>query len=110
VVGHAGVEAIEPQNGRGFRVSTAAGALACRWLVIAAGAWTGEVAAMLGVSLRVLVDVNMLTVTEPAPPFLDRVVTHVRGVLSVKQHPDGTCLRSCRIMATLTPRDGIRMI
>jgi sarcosine oxidase, subunit beta len=92
VVGHAGVEAIGPRNGGGFRVRTAAGALACRRLVIAAGAWTGEVAAMLGVSLPVLVDVNMLTVTEPAPPFLEGIVTHVGGVLSLKQYPNGTCL------------------
>jgi sarcosine oxidase, subunit beta len=92
VVGHAGVEAIEARNGRGFRVRTAAGALACQRLVVAAGAWTGEVAAMLGVSLPVLVDVNMLTVTEPAPPFLERIVTHIGGVLSLKQYPNGTCL------------------
>ena len=34
----------------------------------------------------------MLTVTEPAPLTIDRVVTHVAGVLSIKQHPNGTCL------------------
>jgi sarcosine oxidase subunit beta len=91
LVGHAGVEAIEERTD-GFRVATAAGALSCRRLVIAAGAWAGEVAAMLGTVLPVLVDVNMLSVTEPAPPLLDRVVTHVGGILSLKQYPDGTCV------------------
>ena len=91
VVGHASVEAIE-LRADGFRVATAAGALSCRQLVIAAGAWTGAVAAMLGAALPVLVDVNMLSVTEPAPPLLDRVVTHAGGILSLKQYPNGTCV------------------
>ena len=91
LVGQAGVEAIEERTA-GFRVATAAGALSCRRLVIAAGAWAGEIAAMLGVVLPVLVDVNMLSVTEPAPPLLDRVVTHVGGILSLKQYPNGTCV------------------
>ena len=47
---------------------------------------------MLDAAFPVEVDVNMLTVTEPAPPLFDRVVTHVGGILSVKQYPNGTCL------------------
>ncbi len=61
-------------------------------IVNTAGAWTGEIAAMLGARLPMEVDVNMLTVTESVPPFIDRVVTHVGGILSVKQYSNGTCL------------------
>ena len=47
---------------------------------------------MLGAKLPLYVDVNMLSVTEPAPPLIDRVVTHIGGVLSLKQHRNGTIL------------------
>ncbi|MBL8669547.1 MAG: FAD-binding oxidoreductase [Alphaproteobacteria bacterium] len=77
---------------RGYRVTTAAGTVDCAQLVIAAGAWTGKVAALLGVDLPVDADVNMLSVTEPAPPLLDKVVTHMGGVLSLKQYPNGTVM------------------
>ena len=76
----------------GCRLATAAGAIRCHILVIAAGAWSGEIATMLGVDLPLMVDVNMLTITEPAPPVLDRVVTHMGGVLSLKQYANGTCM------------------
>ncbi|MBM3570924.1 MAG: FAD-binding oxidoreductase [Alphaproteobacteria bacterium] len=91
VIGNAEVTAIEAA-GTGYRVVTAAGSIACRTAVIAAGAWSGQVAAMLGVRLPVSADVNMLSVTEPAPPLLDRVVTHIGGILSLKQYPNGTCM------------------
>lgn len=91
VVAHAAVEAIETEAS-GYRVSSAAGALRCRHLVIAAGAWSGRIAGLLGVALPVMVDVNMLTVTEPAPRLLDKIVTHIGGILSLKQYPNGTCM------------------
>lgn len=77
----------------GYVIAIARGArVRCRSLVLAAGAWTGMVAASIGVALPVMVDVNMLHVTEPAPPLMDRVVTHVGGVLSLKQYANGTCM------------------
>jgi glycine/D-amino acid oxidase-like deaminating enzyme len=47
---------------------------------------------MLGVTLPVGLDVNMLTITEPARPVMDRIVTHVRDILTLKQYPNGTCM------------------
>lgn len=76
----------------GYRVTTGAGTITARVLVIAAGAWSGEAARMLGIDLPVSADVNMLSVTEPTAPLLDRVVTHIGGILSLKQYPNGTCL------------------
>ena len=34
----------------------------------------------------------MLTITEPAAPVMDRLVTHVQGILTLKQYPNGTCM------------------
>ena len=90
IVSHAGVSAIDCAGG--YCLDTAAGKIRCGIVAIAAGAWSGQIAAMLGVELPILVDVNMLTITEPAPAFLDRVVTHIGGVLSLKQYPNGTCM------------------
>lgn len=80
------------RDGAGFRIGTTQGEIEADRLVIAAGAWTGGVARMLGVDLPVAADVNMLTITEPAPRLIDRVITHIGGILSLKQYPNGTCL------------------
>lgn len=90
LVGHAEVRAIDSDDG--CRLSTPGDTIRCDILVIAAGAWSGQIAAMLGVELPLMVDVNMLTITEPAQPVLDRVVTHMGGVLTLKQYANGTCM------------------
>src|SRR5262245_64655552 len=63
----AGVEAVAAEGAR-LQVRTARGPIRCGTLVIAAGVWTGEVARMLGVTLPVGLDTNMLTITESAGP------------------------------------------
>jgi len=76
-----------------FCVRTSTGqTIGASHIVNTAGAWAAGVAAMLGTRLPMEVDVNMLTVTESAPPLFDRVVTHVGGILSIKQFANGTCL------------------
>jgi len=80
------------RDAAGFVIATKDGDIRADRVVIAAGAWTGGVARMLGVDLPVAADVNMLTITEPAPRLIDRVITHIGGILSLKQYPNGTCL------------------
>jgi sarcosine oxidase subunit beta len=75
-----------------YAIETSRGTLRANEIVVAAGAWAGRVAGFLDADFPMQVDVNMLTVTEPAPPLLDHVVTHAAGILSVKQHTNGTCL------------------
>lgn len=83
----------EPGSARGrYVIVTDKGAIHAKDVVVAGGAWAGKLAAMLDAGYPVEVDVNMLTVTEPAPLSIDRVVTHAAGILSIKQHPNGTCL------------------
>jgi glycine/D-amino acid oxidase-like deaminating enzyme len=76
----------------GYTATTAAGTVSCKTLVIAAGPWSARLAKMLGADFPFYVDVNMLSVTEPAPFVLDRIVTHIGGILSLKQMPNGTVL------------------
>ena len=79
-------------DGDRLRLATPRGAVRCRTLVIAAGVWSGEVAKFLGLALPVSLDTNMLTITEPTGLVMDRIVTHVRGMLTLKQYPNGTCM------------------
>lgn len=76
----------------GVSVATSRGEVRCKTLVIAAGAWSASLAAMLGVHLPLSLDVNMVSVTEPAGSTIPSVVTHVRGILTLKQVANGTCL------------------
>lgn len=86
------VAAIEPV-GDGYVVKTGTGAIyRCGRLVIAAGAWSGEVARQLGLVAPVKLDVNMIGVTAPSDVFMQGVVTHVRGILTLKQVANGTLL------------------
>lgn len=75
-----------------YVVTTPKGDVRAQHVVDTAGAWAGEIAAMLDAAFPVDVDINMLTVTEPTPLLIDKVVTHAGGILSLKQYPNGTCL------------------
>ena len=85
------------REGAGYAVTTRFGVTRCRAVVVTAGPWSGEIARMLGVALPLYVDTNMLTITEPGPKVFDRVVSHVAGILTLKQYENGTgCGRTGR--------------
>ena len=88
LVGEAEVTAIVPE-GRGYALTTAKGTMRAANVVIAAGPWSGALAKSLGFALPLYVDVNMATITEPAPMFIDTSLLHAEGILSLKQFPTG---------------------
>ena len=47
---------------------------------------------MIGYKLPICLDVNMVSVTEPAPPTIAKILTHARGILTLKQVDNGSCL------------------
>ena len=63
-----------------------------RQIAITAGAWSGRLAAKLGINMPISLDVNMVSVTEPARPTIENIVTHARGILTLKQVANGSCL------------------
>jgi sarcosine oxidase subunit beta len=79
------VTAAESDADRGFLVRTSEGRVRCRILLGAAGAWTGDLAKMLGVDLPVHTELLQALITSFGPPVFPHVVTHVRGNLTLKQ-------------------------
>ena len=61
-------------------------------LVLAGGAWLGEMTGWLGVRLPVRALVNQLAVTERLPPVMRTVVGVASGLLSLKQFGNGTAV------------------
>ena len=88
---HVPVRAIDAGDG-GFRVTTPEGPIDARRLLIASGAWSASVAAMLGVTLPINVRVNTVSVTEPGPKRLSAAIGHATGLLTLKQKPNGSYL------------------
>lgn len=75
------VTGIRRQNGR-FIVETDTETFSAHQLVLAAGAWTPELARLLGVQVPVRPVRGQILVTEPAPPFLKHTVTGVRQTVN----------------------------
>lgn len=84
------VTGVEP--GKTVELTSTAGTFAVGQLALATGAWTQKAAALLGAHLPVSIDVNMVSVTEPAPPTIKGLVSHARGILTLKQVANGSCL------------------
>jgi glycine/D-amino acid oxidase-like deaminating enzyme len=73
-------------------IVTSAGTLRADRVLICCGAWSAQVAALAGAELLIKLDVNMLSVTDPCDALIPNVVCHARGILTMKQTANGTCL------------------
>lgn len=90
---HAAVTGIADRDGPGaarFRLTTAAGPIEAHRVVDAAGAWAGDVAAMVGLRLPLRADGLHVNVTEPREPMLAPMVQHIGRRLTLKQTANGT--------------------
>ena len=77
----------------GFRVTTGnAGTILARRLLLAAGAWTKSLAALLHVDLPISTRVNTVSVTEPGRKVLTAGIGHATGLLTLKQKDNGSFL------------------
>jgi sarcosine oxidase subunit beta len=79
------VTAIERRAGGAFRIVTPAGAFAAQRIVCAAGAWSPEVAQLVGASLPNRPQRHEILSTEPLKPFLKPMVTVSETGLYVSQ-------------------------
>src|SRR5581483_7833673 len=82
--------AIEQEPSGAYRVETTTGRLWARRVVLAAGAQTAEVAAMLGATLPIIQHPLQVMVTEPWPPILTQLIQHASRHLSLRQTQYGT--------------------
>lgn len=89
---HAAVRDIEVLGERRFMVRTAVGDITARRIVDCAGAWCGELAAMVGIRLPVRSEGLHVNVTEPRPHLLTPMVQHIGRRLTLKQTEVGTYL------------------
>lgn len=73
-----------------FLVKTPAGDVRASIIVNAANVWAGQIAAMVGCSLPVTMEIQMAMITNGGPRIFPHVLTAVRGNLTLKQEfPSG---------------------
>lgn len=75
---------------RRFTVRTSAGTIVANRVVDCAGAWSGELAAMVGLRLPVRHEGLHVNVTEPRPTLLVPMVQHIGRRLTLKQTEQNT--------------------
>ena len=87
---NAEVQRIEPQDRGGFVVSTNRGSVRAARLVNAAGGWTNQIAAMVGLRHPVRRDGLHVNVTEPRERLITPLVQHIGRRLTLKQAENNT--------------------
>ena len=86
---HTTVKSIEHQGGQITGVVTDTGHVSCDLVVLAAGAWSMELAQPLGVNLPAVARAPQMIATSPLPPLLHQVIGARGRLLSLKQVPSG---------------------
>ena len=61
-------------------------------LLIACGVWSPKVCSWLGVNIPINIDINHVMVSAPEKIVVKHVITHAKGILTVKQLDIGTVL------------------
>ena len=86
------VTGIAIDGGRVTGVTTDDGNVSAEIVVLAAGAWSAELAKGIGIDLPVVTHGFQAMTTKPAAHQLDQVIASKRRLLSLKQLPDGRYL------------------
>ena len=94
---------VEQEQHRVTRLATSAGSLGVRWVVNAAGGWSGDFSRAAGLDCPNVASRHEILATEPLKPFLDPMVVRLRDGLYFSQtmrgeivggltvpHPPGT--------------------
>ncbi len=90
IVTDAEIKSIERERDGRFSLNTPRGIFRARRVVASAGAWTSEIARMVGLTLPITGVVVQVGVTEGRPSImLDQLVQHVSRGLTLKQWPQG---------------------
>lgn len=90
----------------GYLVTTSAGAIRARRLILAAGGWTGALGAMLGVPLPIHGAPLQMVVTETAPPLASCLLAHCDRHLTMKQATVGNIIIGGAWSAAADPATG----
>jgi glycine/D-amino acid oxidase-like deaminating enzyme len=85
-----GIDVVAATGARRFTVHTDAGPIDAHRVVDCAGAWSGELAAMVGLRLPVRSEGLHVNVTEPRPHLLTPMVQHIGRRLTLKQTEQNT--------------------
>lgn len=79
-------------EGNAYAIATARGPLTAKKVLIAAGGWSGQVAAHLDVTLPIKGAPLQMIVTECVPPLIPCLIAHADRHLTMKQTTNGTVL------------------
>jgi glycine/D-amino acid oxidase-like deaminating enzyme len=87
----------------GFSIETSRGPAASRWVVNAAGAFSSQIGAMVGVKIPVFGAPLQMIVTEAAEPTISRLIAHADRHLTLKQAANGNFIIGGGWSADLDP-------